>query len=152
PVGEKPHAGPRHRQTPHQPQETAGSGGTVHPMDTSRAEPESQPVDENRRAKAPGALELLWTDRKLREPGALPRRNLPHPVQMVAPAEPKAELHLAELQRAAATVCRAAAEDSRRDQKNSWIVEHERKDRPADEGSASIGRALRAVSCVSEWN
>src|SRR5271157_5946842 len=43
----------------------ARSGGTVHRMDTSGTEPESQPVDENRVAKVPGALELLWTDRKL---------------------------------------------------------------------------------------
>ena len=69
---------------------------------------------------------------------------------MVEPTQPEAELYVACLQSAAATIRRADAEDSGRSEGETWTEGQTRMERTTGEGNESVGRPLRGESCVSE--
>jgi len=62
---------------------------------------------------------------------------------MAEPTQSDAELHVAGIQSAAATIRRAAAEDSGRSEGETWTEGQTRMERTTGEGSESVGRPLR---------
>src|SRR5437870_3020663 len=119
-------------------------------MDTGASAPEAEADDEERRAKASGALELLWPHRQFREPERLPDTDPAGAVQMAQSPESETEFYLAQLQSAALPLWGAAAEDKGTSHKD-WTAVQARVDPGTGCHGEPVRRPLRGLPCVSEW-